>query len=195
MIHTSKKIGIWDQMGHFDIYVKNEAMKELGPLNDEHGIAFFIHLATSTKRLFITAELNENGNGTVLRTDGETPMNHDTKPNECAIGIFGTLKYNHNGKKYYLSLKNHTVKVFWEGIDNFAKAEIFSDPDDDDECIVCYKNKKNAILYPCGHQQTCRNCWNKWKKKQPTRYVKKCPICRQEVLDVIQDKSRKCSAK
>ncbi|XP_031637029.1 phospholipase A1-like [Contarinia nasturtii] len=184
VIHTSRKLGIWDQMGDVDVYVKYEVVKNLGPLNDEHGLAFFIHLATATKRLFIAANLKGDGNGNVMKSDDLI------FEDECVVGVYGGLKSVHRGKKLVLLLGKRDP-VFWDQIGMFRDAEIFlgsqevekeekiSDPNGE-ECVLCFENKKNVLLKPCKHKEICNSCWNKWKIEQFTS-TPKCPICRREV--------------
>ena len=42
-----------------------------------------------------------------------------------------------------------------------------------DECLVCSDNKRDVLFQPCGHVCACANCADR---------VKKCLICRREVL-------------
>lgn len=41
-------------------------------------------------------------------------------------------------------------------------------------CIICFTNKRNIVLLPCGHITTCAMCTNRIKSF-------KCPICRKFV--------------
>lgn len=172
-IHISKKVGISEQLGDVDVYVKN-ADANFGYINDDHAFAYFLHLAISTKRLFITADPTENGNGAVL-----LPQNaqNNTRRIECVVGVYGTLRSNHRGKKFGLSFKNRTA-VFWNGIAKYRSEDMFQreieleakreaeraeqetpighDPDNP-ECVICTENKKNALLQPCRHMMTCEN--------------------------------------
>ena len=45
------------------------------------------------------------------------------------------------------------------------------------ECKICFDCEANIIFTPCGHISTCGNCASQ---------LKKCPICRKEVVDMIQ---------
>lgn len=45
-------------------------------------------------------------------------------------------------------------------------------------CGICYVNKPNALIYPCGHATFCLKCANKLKNK--------CPMCRNPILDIVQ---------
>ena len=44
---------------------------------------------------------------------------------------------------------------------------------DDDICGICYSNKVDTIILPCGHQ-VCRSCSDKWFMDSP-----ECPFCRE----------------
>lgn len=185
VIHTSANLGVWDQIGDIDVYVKYEAEANLGYLNDDHGLAFFIHLATSTKRLFITAEQGENGIGTITKR-AKTGI----KMNECLVGVYGTLKVNQRGKKFGLSLVKRN-SMFFGGIGKFREAKIVSAiknestlNDPDNECMLCCENKRKAILFPCRHQQTCVDCWNRWKNEAIS--LNRCPYCKQYVEEYVE---------
>ncbi|XP_031637261.1 uncharacterized protein LOC116349802 [Contarinia nasturtii] len=202
VIHTSQEVGIWDQLGDVDIYVRSDSQSHSDPLNDEHGIAFFIHLATSTKRLYLTASSNENGIGTVSIMP---PM---TKAIECLIGVYGFPKWNDIGKRFGFSLDNRS-SLFWRemthfawtdihlnsqlgaGVRPFGRTKLFSgtqpevrvnesSDSDDDECTICCKNKINARL-SCNHEM-CHTCWIRWNYTPESQ--NKCPMCKQTVTSV-----------
>ncbi|XP_031631259.1 uncharacterized protein LOC116345747 [Contarinia nasturtii] len=193
VIHTSKKAGTWDQIGDVDIYVKYEVgqpeRQNVLNLNDDHLLAFFIHVAISTKRLYIKADLTENGKGTVLQA-GTSFKPPTMKQNELAIGIYGQLKDYQRGKKYGLILTKAVKLAFWGGVANFAKSEILlgskengNESPDSDKCIICYENKKNAVLKPCNHQHTCDSCWRSWRSEW--RSDERCPVCKQKVTSYM----------
>lgn len=46
-------------------------------------------------------------------------------------------------------------------------------------CIICYANKQEVAFYKCGHLCCCQKCGNRFKGSR-------CPVCRQQVLDVIK---------
>ena len=53
----------------------------------------------------------------------------------------------------------------------------------EDLCVVCLEEKRNAIFYKCGHKITCMRCASSMKiRSNPL----KCPLCRQIVVDVIK---------
>ncbi|XP_031628184.1 uncharacterized protein LOC116343978 [Contarinia nasturtii] len=188
VVHTSKNVGIWDQIGDVDIYVKYEKQKNLTSLNDEHGLAFFIHVGISTKRLNMWASQSENGKGDMWRYVGRT-----LSDNECRIGVYAALNPIHRGNKFGLSLKRRG-KEFWEGLGKYADDEILlgtqdvekeeniSNDPDSNICILCCENQKDTILYPCKHKHTCIACWKKWKAER--RLNATCPFCTRKVTEV-----------
>ncbi|XP_031639885.1 phospholipase A1 1-like [Contarinia nasturtii] len=183
VIHSSQEVGIWDQLGHVDIYVKYVPDTDLRALNNEHGIAFFIHVATSTKRLYLTAASNENGTGTI------STVQFRTGTIECPMGVYSTLQLAHRGKKFGLWLENRRSN-FWTKLGYLADAKLLANQaerrenesrdSDDDECKICYSNKKNIRL-SCNHEM-CYNCWVMWKYTLSAR--DKCPMCRQTITSV-----------
>jgi len=48
-------------------------------------------------------------------------------------------------------------------------------------CVICMDQKKNCLLYPCGHICACFTCGNMLKKDS-----KPCPMCRQVISDVVK---------
>lgn len=50
------------------------------------------------------------------------------------------------------------------------------------ECTVCYERSVNAVLYTCGHMCMCFECAIVVKNHKSAL----CPICRQEIKDVIK---------
>lgn len=52
----------------------------------------------------------------------------------------------------------------------------------DENCIICYARKKDALLAPCGHVCVCFGC----AQQICSRSDDKCPICRGYVKDVFR---------
>ena len=50
-------------------------------------------------------------------------------------------------------------------------------------CIICYTNPTKIILYPCRHKCICEKCYT--SLKNTPNDLKKCPICRRDVISVI----------
>ena len=48
---------------------------------------------------------------------------------------------------------------------------------EEETCKVCYDAKINSVLIRCGHMAVCMEC---------SQQLEKCPICRKEIIDVIQ---------
>jgi hypothetical protein len=49
---------------------------------------------------------------------------------------------------------------------------------EEDQCIMCYSNKKNLIFNPCNHNITCSECYLNFTKKL------ECPICKGTILSL-----------
>lgn len=51
---------------------------------------------------------------------------------------------------------------------------------EDDQCIMCYENKKNIQFGPCNHNVVCGECYTKLIKPR------ECPMCKQAIthLDI-----------
>lgn len=49
---------------------------------------------------------------------------------------------------------------------------------EEDQCIMCYSNKKNLTFNPCNHNITCSECYLNFTKKL------ECPICKGSILSL-----------
>ena len=47
---------------------------------------------------------------------------------------------------------------------------------EEEQCIMCYDNKKNLLFTPCNHHITCSECYVKFQKKE------ECPVCKQKIV-------------
>lgn len=55
---------------------------------------------------------------------------------------------------------------------------------EDDQCIMCYENKKNLEFAPCAHFIVCHACYIKFEKPR------ECPMCKCNIASLI---GRSCS--
>ena len=46
---------------------------------------------------------------------------------------------------------------------------------EEDQCILCYENRKNIAFSPCAHQVMCSECYPKLVKPR------ECPVCKQAI--------------
>jgi len=58
---------------------------------------------------------------------------------------------------------------------DFSKLTVYED-ETQEECLICYCNKKSVVFFPCGHFYTCGDCSKK---------IEKCPICREKITSSI----------
>ena len=49
---------------------------------------------------------------------------------------------------------------------------------EEEQCIMCFRNKSTLRLQPCGHKVMCPDCYNKMEKGE-------CPICRSDIIKII----------
>jgi hypothetical protein len=56
-------------------------------------------------------------------------------------------------------------------------APIDETANEDEQCILCYKNKKNIEYIPCGHIISCIVCFEKLVRKE-------CPICKVKITSL-----------
>ena len=48
-------------------------------------------------------------------------------------------------------------------------------------CVVCFDERRGAVLIPCGHAETCMGCARKIAERSAT-----CPICRTTITEVFE---------
>jgi len=53
----------------------------------------------------------------------------------------------------------------------------------EEDCPICYDKIADTVAEPCGHR-CCKKCWKKMMEKGIT----KCPICRVNVNEIVEDK-------
>lgn len=46
---------------------------------------------------------------------------------------------------------------------------------EEEQCIMCFKNKSTLRLHPCSHKVMCPDCYDKMEKGE-------CPICRSDII-------------
>jgi hypothetical protein len=51
---------------------------------------------------------------------------------------------------------------------------------EEEQCILCFKNKSSLQLHPCGHKIICPDCYTKLEKPE-------CPVCRGKIQSLICD--------
>jgi len=61
-----------------------------------------------------------------------------------------------------------------------SKGKEKEEEEEPEECCVCQCEPKSHALVPCGHKCVCKECAEEVMKK-----LKKCPLCRQEVVTFI----------
>lgn len=52
---------------------------------------------------------------------------------------------------------------------------------EEEQCIICFKNKSSVRLFPCSHRVMCPECYNKIEKNE-------CPICRSGIIKLTCEK-------
>ena len=50
---------------------------------------------------------------------------------------------------------------------------------EEDQCIMCYENRKNITFSPCAHNVTCSACYIKLVKPR------ECPVCKQAIVSLV----------
>lgn len=50
---------------------------------------------------------------------------------------------------------------------------------EEDQCMMCYENKKNIAFAPCAHAIACSECYVKFMKPR------ECPVCKQAIASLV----------
>ena len=53
---------------------------------------------------------------------------------------------------------------------------------EEEQCIMCFRNKSTLRLHPCGHKVMCPDCYNRMEKGE-------CPICRNDIVKLTCENS------
>lgn len=53
---------------------------------------------------------------------------------------------------------------------------------EEEQCIMCFRNKSTLRLHPCGHKVMCPDCYNRMEKCE-------CPICRNDIIKLTCENS------
>jgi hypothetical protein len=88
--------------------------------------------------------------------------------NLCNLGV-------HNGH-YVIKTVSQRFKTYGLWMELF---DVF-DSSNNGLCMICYNKKCNTIILPCNHSFACLLCANHIKQNE-----KKCPICKNDVKDII----------
>ncbi len=75
------------------------------------------------------------------------------------------------------SYQNHSIKLPLA-----PGAHSIQTDNEEEQCIMCFKNKSTLRVLPCGHKVMCPQCYNKMEKGE-------CPICRGDIIKIICENS------
>jgi hypothetical protein len=106
----------------------------------------------------------------ILKKDTEdyTDKNEIVFVNLCNLFV-------HNGHYEIKTMKQEFKSLgLW-----FNLFDVF-DSSNNGLCLICYNKKCNTIITPCNHSFACVLCANHIKNNE-----KKCPICKNDVSDII----------
>jgi len=83
------------------------------------------------------------------------------------------------GYRGYYNRITSEIGMIVEGPDDKIRLDLPLDliveEDNDLQCGVCLTNKQNIIFQPCGHTETCSECYKQLLK------INECPICKQMI--------------
>lgn len=62
-------------------------------------------------------------------------------------------------------------------LENIEKKEINEKSFQGNQCIICLDSERDCLIMPCRHNVSCTKC---------IKSIKKCPVCREDILDIIK---------
>lgn len=73
--------------------------------------------------------------------------------------------------------QNHSIKLPLA-----PGAQSIQTNNEEEQCIICFRNKSTLRLHPCSHKVMCPDCYDKMEKGE-------CPICRSDIIKLICENS------
>lgn len=120
IIHTSF-IGMRKKTGDVDIFINYISDIKSGLIN-LHALSVYVHIATSTKRLYLIGE--ENGAGSIIANTGR-PVRAQNQT-ESLVGVYGKFETKKYMRKFDISLTTpERVNQFWNALGEFGSDDIF----------------------------------------------------------------------
>lgn len=92
------------------------------------------------------------------------------------IGPNDLVLVSRPGVKAFYQISTSSIRVV--PIINWSEFRIYEIT----ECVVCMSDESTQIMAPCGHRCMCKACCEHLQ-----RINKKCPICRRDVVQVIEN--------
>ncbi len=82
-------------------------------------------------------------------------------------------------RKYFYRIKKNNITVLDTPPTSIQQSvtKIFTD-DNDNSCIVCYSERKEVVLSPCGHYNLCKKCATSLNPRV-------CPLCRTIISEIV----------
>ena len=81
---------------------------------------------------------------------------------------------HHNHTHNHTHNHNHNASLFLPPSITTSQTN-----DEDEQCIMCYENRKNITFSPCGHMIVCSTCYQKLIKPR------ECPVCKQTIASLV----------
>lgn len=88
------------------------------------------------------------------------------------------IKAFRDNNKFTDAQHEKVLKSLGKTLSDWEKLKEFEEEINEDElCIICFDEKRDACFVNCGHMKTCMTC---------AESLDKCPVCRKEKLQVIK---------
>lgn len=76
------------------------------------------------------------------------------------------------------------------GADNAVAGDVVDGMVTINRCVICWHRTSELMLFPCAHICVCQECWDiyyaRHLQESPDYINIRCPICNQDVSDVVQ---------
>lgn len=167
LMHVDKTLPLW---AFFDIYGNVQKIQMLGTIMPQYPE----HRRSLPRSRSTTSVLTVN-------LPPPPPQRHSMAPTTLQLASLPAAMFRCASQPTSLS----TPKSQPQPVSMPATPSSINDPvsdNDTNECHVCYERPVNAVLYTCGHMCMCFECAQAVKQLKTAL----CPICRQEIKDVIK---------
>ncbi|KAL9657609.1 hypothetical protein ABK040_012688 [Willaertia magna] len=154
----------------------NQLTQDLLMSNEDNNLDFKLPL------IIILKPTSKQMNDFIKRYEDEDPENDYDSELNCVYIICNFKRYENNEEGVYYRV--NVVKFFVQTENElFELDEVYgadeNDPNEVEECIVCFTDPREIILLPCRHKCVCRECFKR---------IDKCPICRSNVRSFLNIK-------
>lgn len=96
--------------------------------------------------------------------------------------VYGPEYQDFAGYLHQINAAAPTVASMYQKLPLAPGTHSIQTDNEEEQCVICFKNKSTLRLYQCGHKVMCPDCYNKMQKNE-------CPICRSDIIKIVCENS------